>query len=182
MDALRQWKFRPNVVQGEASWSRVRALVRFNSDGTTAVDLAPAILPDDFGDPGTAKSEATSFPRPATSPACKPADESSQAPVFEDNAYKAGIGGIGFPKCVECPDPSYSEQARSAKVSGIVVLHLIVTAEGYASNIQVKRSLGYGLDEKAVEAVGTWRFEPAVGPNDKPVPVWTNVEVNFQIK
>jgi TonB family protein len=182
MDALRQWKFRPNVVQGEATWSRVRALVRFNSDGTTAVDLAPAILADDFGDPGTPKSIAASFPRPPTSPTCKPADESSQAPVFEDNAYKVGIGGIGFPKCVECPDPSYSDQARSAKVSGMVVLHLIVTAEGYASNIQVKRSLGYGLDEKAVEAVGTWRFEPAVDPNDKPVPVWTDVEVNFRTK
>ena len=182
MEALRQWKFRPNVVQGEATWSRVRALVRFNSDGTTDVDLAPAILADDFGDPGTPKSIAASFPRPPSSPACKPANENPQAPVFEDNAYKVGVGGIGFPKCVVCPDPSYSDQARSAKVSGIVVLHLIVTAEGYSSNIQVKRSLGYGLDEKAVEAVGTWRFEPAVDPNDKPVPVWTDVEVNFRIK
>jgi TonB family protein len=142
----------------------------------------PQILADDFGDPGTPKPIAASFPRPATSPACKPADEISQAPVFEDNAYKAGIGGIGSPKCVECPDPSYSDQARSAKVSGIVVLHLIVTAEGYASNIQVKRSLGYGLDEKAVEAVRTWRFEPAVDLKDKPVLVWTDVEVNFRIK
>ena len=182
LEALRQWKFQPNVVQGEPTWSRVRALVRFNSDGTTAVDLAPAILADSFGDPGTPKSAAASVPRPASSPTCKPADESSQSPVFEDNAYKVGVGGIGFPKCVDCPDPSYSDQARSAKVSGIVVLHLIVTAEGYASQIQVKRSMGYGLDEKAVEAVGTWRFEPAVDPNDRPVPVWTDVEVNFRIK
>jgi TonB family protein len=50
MDAMRQWKFRPNVVQGEVTWARVRALVRFNSDGTTAVDLVPAILADNFGD------------------------------------------------------------------------------------------------------------------------------------
>ena len=182
MEALRQWKFRPNVVQGEATWSRVRALVRFNSDGTTAVDLAPAILADDFGDPGTPKSIAASFPRPPSSPACKPANENSQAPVFEDNAYKVGVGGIGFPKCAECPDPSYSDLARSAKISGVVVLHLIVTADGHTSNIQVKRSLGYGLDEKAVEAVANWQFEPAIGPQDKPVPVWTDVEVNFRIK
>ena len=71
MDALRQWKFRPNVAQGEATWSRVRALVRFNYDGTTAVDLAPAILADNFGDPGTPKSEAVSIPRPR-SPAISP--------------------------------------------------------------------------------------------------------------
>jgi protein TonB len=111
-----------------------------------------------------------------------PADERTQAPMLEGDAYKAGIGGIGFPKCVVCPDPSYSDQARSAKVSGIVVLHLIVTAEGHTSNVQVKRSLGYGLDEKAIEVVGNWQFEPAVGPQDKPVPVWTDVEVNFRIK
>jgi TonB family protein len=51
------------------------------------------------------------------------------------------------------------------------VLHLIITEEGHAAKIQVKRSLGYGLDEKAVETVGNWRFKPAVGSEDKPVPV-----------
>lgn len=182
MDAMRQWKFRPNVVQGEVTWSRVRALVRFNSDGTTAVDLAPAILADNFGDPGTPKSAAASFPRPASSPACTLVTEPAQTPVLVDGAYIVGIGGIGIPKCIACPNPSYSDQARSAKVSGSVVLHLIVTAEGQASNIQVKRSLGYGLDEQAIETVGKWRFEPAVGPEDKPVPVWTNIEVIFRIK
>src|ERR1700722_19248153 len=109
MDALRQWKFRPNVVQGEATWSRVRALVRFNSDGTTAVDLAPAILADNFGDPGTPKSAAASFPRPASSPTCTPADERAPAPMLVEGAYITGINGIGSPKCVVCPDPSYSD-------------------------------------------------------------------------
>jgi len=71
VDAIRQWKFRPNVVQGEVTWSRVRALVRFNADGTTAVDLAPGILADNFGDPGTPRSAANEFPRPASSPECK---------------------------------------------------------------------------------------------------------------
>jgi TonB family protein len=182
MAAMRQWKFRPNVLQGEVIWSRVRALVRFNSDGTTAVDLAPAILPDNFGDPGTPKSGAASFPRPASSPACKPANEPAETPMLVDGAYIVGIGGIGFPKCIACPNPSYSDQARSAKVSGIVVLHMIVTAEGQTSNIQVKRSLGYGLDEQAIEAAENWRLEPAVGPEGKPVPVWTDFEVKFRIK
>jgi outer membrane biosynthesis protein TonB len=51
INAIRQWKSRPNVLPGEVTWSRVRALVRFNADGTTSFDLAPAILPDNFGDP-----------------------------------------------------------------------------------------------------------------------------------
>jgi TonB family protein len=182
MNAINQWKFRPNVVQGEVTWSRVRALVRFNADGTTAVELAPAILADNFGDPGTPRSSASAFPRPASSPECKSVAEPVQAPKFVDGAYMAGIGGIGFPNCVACRDPSYSHQARSAKISGSVVLHLIITAEGRAANIQVQRSLGYGLDENAVKAVRNWRFKPAVGPDGKPVPVWTDIEVNFQIK
>jgi TonB family protein len=182
IDAIRQWKFRPNEAQGEITWSRVRALVRFNSDGTTAIDLAPAILADNFGNPGTPKSVATASVRPSSSAACKSVKGPVQAPMFVDGAYVPGVGGIGVPKCVECPDPSYSDEARAAKVSGIVVLHLIVTEEGHVTNIQVKRSLGHGLDEKAAEAVGSWRFKPAVGPEDKPVPVWTDVEVNFRIK
>jgi TonB family protein len=181
LDAIHQWKFRPNAVQGELTWSRVRALVRFNPDGTTAVDLAPAILPDNFGDPGTPKSSSASLPRPSSAPECKTVTDSS-APLLVDGAYVAGIGGIGFPKCVSCPDPSYSDQARAAKISGNVVLHLIVTPEGHTGNIQVKRSLGYGLDEQAVEAVANWLFKPVVGPDEKPVPVWTDIEVTFRIK
>jgi TonB family protein len=182
IDAIRLWKFQPNEVQGEATWSRVRALVRFNSDGTTAIDLAPAILADNFGDPGTPKSGATAFPKPSSSPACKPVKEPAEAPVFKDGAYVPGIGGVGVPKCMECPDPSYSDEARAAKVSGTVVLRLIVSEDGHVTNIQVKRSLGHGLDEKAVEGVGNWRFKPAVGPEGRPVPVWTDVEVAFRIK
>jgi len=181
LDAIHQWKFRPNVVQEEVTWSRVRALVSFNSDGTTTVDLAPAILPDNFGDPGTPRSSSASVPRPTSVPECKTVTDTS-FPTLLDGAYVAGVGGIGFPKCLSCPDPSYSDQARAAKVSGTVVLHLIVTAQGHAENIQIKRSLGYGLDEQAVEAVANWLLKPAVGPEGKPVPVWTNIEVTFKIK
>jgi len=182
MDAIRRWKFRPNIVQGEVTWSRIRVLVRFNTDGTTAVDLAHAILADDFGDPGTPKLTAAAVPRPASSRECEPMNEPAQEPIFVNGAYKVGIGGIGFPRCINCPDPSYSDQARSAKVSGIVVLHLIITAEGHTANIQVQRSLGYGLDEEAVKAVGSWRFSPAIGLDGKPVPVWTDIEAQFRIK
>jgi TonB family protein len=179
IDAIRQWKFRPNEMQGEVTWSRVRALVRFNSDGTTAIDLAPAILADNFGDPGTPKSAATALQRPSSSPACEPA-KPAQAPIFVDGAYVPGTGGIGVPLCVECPNQSYSDEARAAKVSGTVLLHLIVTEEGHATNIQVKRSLGHGLDQNAVEAVRNWRFKPAVGPEGKPVPVWIDMHVDFK--
>jgi TonB family protein len=76
--AIRQWRFAPNVVQDATTWSRVRALVRFNADGTTSVDLARAFAKDDFGDPGTktpdssqpANSTSIAVPRPPGAPQC----------------------------------------------------------------------------------------------------------------
>jgi TonB family protein len=44
----------------------------------------------------------------------------------------------------------------------------------------VQRSLGMGLDEKAIEAVRQWKFEPAK-LNGQSVPVQINVEVNFRL-
>jgi TonB family protein len=65
VDAIRKWKFQPNVVQGEPTWSRTRALVRFGADGTTAVAFAHPILPDSFGDLGTQRNEALEAAIPA---------------------------------------------------------------------------------------------------------------------
>ncbi len=36
----------------------------------------------------------------------------------------------------------------------------LVDSNGRPTNIHVVNSLGMGLDEKAIEAVRTWRFEP----------------------
>lgn len=57
LEAIRQWRFQPNQVQGELTWSRMRALVRFHTDGTTAVAFAPPLLADSFGDLGTQRDE-----------------------------------------------------------------------------------------------------------------------------
>jgi hypothetical protein len=89
---IRQWKFRPNIVQGEVTSSRVRALVRFNADGTIAVDFAPAILPDNFGDPGTPRSAAAAFPRPASSPECKSEQPWTGAEAKKIEASEVGPG------------------------------------------------------------------------------------------
>ena len=47
-------------------------------------------------------------------------------------------------------------------------------------NISVVKGPGYGMDEKAVEAVKKWRFKPAHDTNDKPVDVIVPIEVTFR--
>lgn len=89
-------------------------------------------------------------------------------------------GGVSAPKVVYQPDPEYSEEARKAKFQGTCVLSLVVGPDGRPRDIRIARSLGLGLDEKAIEAVKNWRFEPAV-KDGKPVAVAINVEVDFRL-
>jgi protein TonB len=94
-------------------------------------------------------------------------------------AFKVG-GGVSAPKPIYAPDPEYSEEARKAKYQGTCVLWLVVGPDGKARDIRVARTLGLGLDEKAMEAVKTWKFEPAM-KDGKPVAVQINVEVTFRL-
>ena len=95
--------------------------------------------------------------------------------------YNAGTGGYGIPSCLYCPDPKYSEEARKVKFMGTVVVQAIVNADGHATNIQVVHDPGMGLAEKAIEAVKTWQFKPALGPNGKPAATVVPIEVQFRL-
>lgn len=89
-------------------------------------------------------------------------------------------GGVSAPRVLYQPDPEYSEEARKAKYQGTVLLWLIVDPAGRPREIRVTRSLGMGLDQKALEAVKLWKFEPAM-KDGRPVAVQINIEVNFRL-
>ncbi|MGB6546356.1 MAG: energy transducer TonB [Candidatus Acidiferrales bacterium] len=95
--------------------------------------------------------------------------------------FRAGEGGVGYPSCLYCPRPSYSDEARKAKYQGTVMLQAVITPDGRGIQIQVVKGLGLGLDEKAIEAVKGWRFKPAVGPDGKPVATLVPIEVTFRL-
>ncbi len=98
---------------------------------------------------------------------------------FGGAVYKIG-GGVSAPVPVYRPEPEYSEEARKAKWQGAVLLYLVVDENGVPQDIKVIRSVGLGLDQKAIEAVQKWRFKP--GQKDgKAVPVSANIEVNFRL-
>jgi len=94
-------------------------------------------------------------------------------------AYRVG-GGVSQPSVLFKVDPEYSEEARKAKYSGTVLIQLVVDPDGKARNIKVVRSLGLGLDEKAMEAVAKWKFKPGM-KNGSAVPVIATIEVNFRL-
>jgi TonB family protein len=87
--------------------------------------------------------------------------------------------GVTAPVLLYKKEPEYTEEARKAKYSGAVSLSIEIDPSGHATNIQVRRSLGLGLDEKAIEAVRQWKFKPGT-KDGNPVTVSATIEVNFR--
>lgn len=92
---------------------------------------------------------------------------------------RAGVNGVGVPKCTYCPAPEYSEEARDAKYQGTVLLDIVVTTEGKTTNVIVIKGPGKGLEQQAIEAVESWRFKPALDSAGNPIQVRVKVEVTF---
>jgi len=89
-------------------------------------------------------------------------------------------GGVSAPRAIYQTEPEFSEEARKAKFQGVCLIALIVEKDGRPSDIHVQTSLGMGLDEKAIEAVKNWRFEPAM-KDGHPVRVPIAIEVDFHL-
>ena len=89
-------------------------------------------------------------------------------------------GGVAPPRIKYQTEPEFSEEARKAKHQRTVVVRATVGQDGKIHDPHVVRSLGLGLDEKAIEAVNQWLFEPAVKDGRK-VAVYVDIEVNFRL-
>jgi TonB family protein len=88
--------------------------------------------------------------------------------------------GVSAPRPIFTPEPEFSEEARKAKYQGVVVLTIIVGTDGRVHNPRVIRALGMGLDEKAIEGVKTWKFDPSK-KDGRAVAVEMNIEVAFNL-
>jgi TonB family protein len=98
----------------------------------------------------------------------------------QSHVYKIG-GDVSAPSIIYKVEPQYTQEARNAKITGTVLLSVIIDASGNPNNIQVVRGLDPGLDKNAIAAVSQWRFDPA-RKNDQAVTVQANIEINFRLK
>jgi TonB family protein len=131
-------------------------------------------------------NEATALPTEDLSGASDPAasaivqqPQTSSSPSQPPAVYRIG-DGVSAPSVLTKVEPEYSEEARRAGWQGTVVLSLVVDEQGRPQNLKIVRALGFGLDQKAIEAVEKWKFNPGM-KDGKPVPVMATIEVNFRL-
>jgi periplasmic protein TonB len=89
-------------------------------------------------------------------------------------------GGVAAPRVIHSVEPEFTQDARQANLQGSVLIQLIVDSQGNPQDIRVTRHLGLGLDEKAIEAVRQYRFNPAMYEGH-PVSVQIVIEVAFHL-
>jgi len=65
-------------------------------------------------------------------------------------------------------------------VAGDVILEVVIRRDGTVGDIRVLRGLGAGLEERAEDAVRSWRFSPARRLGE-PVDVIVEVAVEFSL-
>lgn len=97
------------------------------------------------------------------------------------DAAGAGVTSFARPLGGYQTTPRYPESARTAGIEGTSVLRFVVNADGLVGTVNVEQSAGHpDLDRSAIEAVKTWRFEPARRGKER-VAVWVTIPIQFQL-
>lgn len=111
----------------------------------------------------------------------RPDPESASSATNSGGASSGrGPSGMRMPRLLHKVEPTFTDEAREAKIQGIVRLSVEVWEDGKPHNIRVFESLGHGLDENAMEAVEQWRFEPAQREG-KAVRITAMIQVSFRL-
>lgn len=122
--------------------------------------------------------------RRVTDPQAKNARRAPDKPMEKLGNDGEGVFTVGEgtlpPKVTYQPEPEFSEEARKAQFQGTVGVDMVVDGMGVVRRIQIVRPAGMGLDEKAVQGISAWRFQPATRQG-QPVAVVLYVEVQFAL-
>jgi TonB family protein len=95
-----------------------------------------------------------------------------------DSPVRVG-GDVKAPVVIHRVEAAYTEEARKAGISGVIIMEVVVGRDGLVKKAEVLKPLRFGLDQAAIDAVKQWRFRPGT-LNGQPVDVLYNLTVNFR--
>jgi protein TonB len=78
--------------------------------------------------------------------------------------------------------PPYPLMAKRRGYEGEIVLNVLVDDKGRVSAVKIKQSSGHlSLDRAAMKTVKSWLFTPAT-EDGRPVPMWVDIPIDFQLR
>ena len=181
VETIRKWKFEPATRNGKATEIRIAIEVDFHLEKNP-----PAAPYDPSKDPAvqnSLNSSGSSVGVKVLSEATASAANAGERPGLVKTCGTEAAGCVRPPRVIfsSPPEQEATKQAGTTKYSGTAILELVVATDGTAQDIKIIRGLGPDLDQKAINAVKKWKFEPAT-KDGKPVAVQIRVEVDFHLQ
>jgi TonB family protein len=163
------WERQEQLARAEEYYSRAMSV----GEEATALEHLARVLRKAGRQTEADEKQAQAFAIRAAriAAASTPAPESEAVPIRQADAA---------PQLIHRKDPEYSADARLVRQQGTVEFSADIGLDGRVHNVKLERSLGLGLDEKALEAVEQWRFKPAFR-GGRPVTVRAKVTVHFRL-
>lgn len=159
MDAVRQWRYSPTILNGQAV--RVLATVQVPV-GPLSTSARPLVSP-------TIIFTAGDSSLPVINPAVRPP---------QGEPMRVG-GNVQESKIIRKVDPIYPELARRARVEQMVMLELRINEEGLVSSVRLIKGHPL-LDRAAIDAVMQWAYSPTYS-NGQAIPVIATATVIFSL-
>ena len=164
LEAVKQWKYKPYLLNGEPVEVETRVTVNFTLPESRAavgvVGDAPGVIPPDV--------------RGGITPG-RPGDASHPAVPQRLRVSRDVMPNLLVTKV----PPAYPASAKGQGIQGVVLLAVIVDRSGNVSNIQLISGHPL-LAPAAIDAVKQWKYKPYL-LNGEPIEVETQVTVNFTL-
>ncbi|HEY0782467.1 MAG TPA: energy transducer TonB [Thermoanaerobaculia bacterium] len=103
------------------------------------------------------------------------------APLADASTPLRVGGDVTRPEKLSGATPTYTDEARAARLQGVVILEAVIDENGNVTDARVLKGLPMGLDDQALTAVRTWNFKPATLAG-RPVKVYYVLTVNFRVE
>lgn len=78
-------------------------------------------------------------------------------------------------------DPGYSDEALDRGIEGTFTVVVYVDEEGVVTKAELKQKIGFGMDERVINAAKKVKFIPGKDPMGREAGQWTEIKFRLQI-
>ena len=172
-----------NSRGSETSFSRGILNNTVNLGTTDQVEITSQVVPTDVGSPVLNKRGEVIGVLTSVEGGAEAFQAVRVSTVLGSARQTLSVSGdrITRPVIISLVKPSYTKTARDNKVTGSVVMRVLVGADGIVKDVRIVRGLPDGLNEEAVKSMYGTRFKPATR-NGQPIDFWITSEATFNLR